>query len=93
MRTNTKLLIAALLAVVTLAGAVSIIQTSAYNGPSQDGVCDDCTQLRTQLRRGACEQCQHPDAEAYRLRSRVMAQQGDQTGNAHRHWYRHGSDE
>ena len=93
MRTNTKLLIAALLAVVTLAGAVSIIQTSAYNGSSQDGVCDDCTQLCTQLRQGECEQSQDADAEAYRLQSRTMAQQGDQTGNAHRYCYRHGSDE
>ena len=93
MKTTTKLLVAALLTVVALAGAVSIIQTSAYNGPSQDGVCDDCTQLRTQLRQGACEQCQGADANAYRLRSRVMAQQGDQTGNAYRHCYRNGSDE
>ena len=93
MRTNTKLLIAALLAVVTLAGAVSIIQTSAYNGPSQDDVCDDCTQLRTQLRQGTCTQCQDPDANAYQVRSRTMAQQGDQTGNAHQYCYRHESDE
>jgi hypothetical protein len=93
MKITTKLLVAALLAVVALAGVVSIIQTSAYNGPSQDCVCDDGAQLRIQLRQGACDQCQGTDANGYQMRSRVMAQQGDQTGNAHRYCYRHGSDE
>ena len=83
MRTNTKLLVAALLAVVALAGAVSIIQTSAYNGASANG---------DQLRQGTCEQCQGTDANAYQWRRRAMTQGGDQTGNTHRHCPRHGSD-
>ena len=87
MRTITKLLVAALFAVVAFTSAVSIIQTTAYNGLSQN--CEDCNQLR----QGSGEQHQGNDANAYQWRNRVMEQYGDQTGNTNRHCYRHGSDE
>ena len=83
MRTNTKLLVAALLAVVTFAGAVSIIQTSAYVGSAANG---------DQLRQGTCAQCQGTDANAYPSRRRAMTQCGEPTGNAYQHCHRHGSD-
>ena len=87
MRTKTKLLVVALLAVVTLAGAVSIIQTTAYNGSSQN--CDDCNQLR----QGNYEQNRGTEANAHQWRNRGMMQHGEQTGNTNRHCHQHGSDE
>ena len=87
MRTITKLLVAALFAVVAFTSAVSIIQTTAYNGLSQN--CEDCNQLR----QGNYEQYMGTEANADHFKNREMAQHGDQTGNTNRHCHRHGSDE